>query len=69
MARLHRVATISAITTVIYLLCFFQVVTVPVLDTKISDQIVPVVRWNNYFPLSGSDGAVWFSSSPLMLVP
>lgn len=45
MARLHRVATISAITTLIYLLCFFQVVSVPLLDEKISGQIVPVLPW------------------------
>ncbi|KAG2022422.1 hypothetical protein CC2G_000171 [Coprinopsis cinerea AmutBmut pab1-1] len=45
MARLHRVATVATIVTVAYLLCFFQILSVPFLDEKITEQLIPVLPW------------------------
>ena len=44
MARAHRVALIATITTVTYLLLFFNIFPIPLLDAKIADQILFVVR-------------------------
>lgn len=44
MARAHRVSLIATIVTIVYLLLFFQVFPVPLLDAKIAEQILPVVR-------------------------
>ena len=40
MARAHRAALIATITTVTYLLLFFNIFTVPLLDAKIAEQIL-----------------------------
>jgi len=45
MARAHRVALIATITTVTYLLLFFNIFPVPLLDAKIAEQILPVLPW------------------------
>ena len=44
MARAHRAALIATISTVTYLLLFFNILPVPLLDAKIAEQILPVVR-------------------------
>lgn len=44
MARAHRITLIATITTVAYLLLFFNMLSVPLLDAKIAEQILPVVR-------------------------
>ena len=43
MARAHRVSLIATIITVVYLLLFFNIFPVPLLDPKIAEQILPVV--------------------------
>jgi hypothetical protein len=43
MARAHRVAAISAFCLVLYLLAFFRVVSVPFMEERIADEILPVV--------------------------
>ena len=43
MARAHRAALIATISTVTYLLLFFNIFPVPLLDAKIAEQILPVV--------------------------
>lgn len=45
MARAHRVALIATPTTALYLLLFFNLVPVPLLDAKIAEQILPVIPW------------------------
>ena len=50
MARAHRAALIATLTTVTYLLLFFNVFPVPLLNAKIAEQILPVVR--NFSPCS-----------------
>ncbi|KAF8799913.1 dolichol-phosphate mannosyltransferase subunit 3 [Phlegmacium glaucopus] len=45
MARAHRVALLATITTVAYLLLFFNMLSVPLLDAKIAGQILPVIPW------------------------
>lgn len=44
MARAHRVALIATITTITYLLLFFDIFPVPLLDVKVAEQILVVVR-------------------------
>ena len=44
MARAHRVSLIATIATVSYLLLLFNVFPLPLVDAKIAEQIVPVVR-------------------------
>jgi len=44
MARAHRVALMLAIVATSYLLCLFGVLSVPLVDPKVSEQILPVVR-------------------------
>ena len=44
MARAHRVALIATFATIAYLLLLFNVLPVPLLDAKIVEQILPVVR-------------------------
>lgn len=43
MARVHRVAFISTLVTIAYLLTFFGIFSVPLVDHKVVDQILPVV--------------------------
>jgi len=45
MARAHRMALIATITTLAYLLLFFNLLSVPLLDAKITEQILPVIPW------------------------
>jgi len=45
MARAHRIALIVTITTLAYLLLFFNLLSVPLLDAKITEQILPVIPW------------------------
>ncbi|KIJ97033.1 hypothetical protein K443DRAFT_681817 [Laccaria amethystina LaAM-08-1] len=45
MARAHRVAAISAFCLVLYLLAFFRVVSVPFMEERIADEILPVIPW------------------------
>jgi len=45
MARAHRAALIATIATVTYLLLFFNLFPVPLLDAKIAEQILPVIPW------------------------
>jgi len=45
MARAHRLSLIATIVTIVYLLLFFQVFPVPLLDAKIAEQILPVFPW------------------------
>jgi len=40
-----RAALIATITTVTYLLLFFNIFPVPLLDAKIAEQILPVLPW------------------------
>ncbi|KAJ3517409.1 hypothetical protein NLJ89_g529 [Agrocybe chaxingu] len=44
MARAHRVAAVTTLITIAYLLTFFNYLSVPLLDEKIAVQILPVVR-------------------------
>jgi len=44
MARVHRVVAFGAFATILYLLAFFQFISVPLLDSKVADAIIPVVR-------------------------
>jgi hypothetical protein len=43
MARAHRVGFVSVVATVVYVLTLYNVLSVPLLDQKISTQILPVV--------------------------
>ena len=43
MARAHRVAAISTFCLVLYLLAYFRVVSVPFVEERIADEILPVV--------------------------
>lgn len=45
MARAHRVSLIATIATVAYLLLFFNVFPLPLLDARIAEQILPVLPW------------------------
>jgi len=45
MARAHRVALILTIVATSYLLCLFGVLSVPLVDPKVSEQILPVLPW------------------------
>jgi len=45
MARAHRVALIATITTVTYLLLFFNIFPVPLLDANVAEQILFVIPW------------------------
>lgn len=51
MARAHRVALIATIATFTYFLLFFNIFPVPLLDAKIAEQILPLVR-KKIHPLS-----------------
>ena len=44
MARAHRVAFVTTIISVAYMLTFFGVLSVPLVDDKIAAQVLPVVR-------------------------
>jgi len=45
MARAHRAALIATIATVAYLLLSFNTLSVPLLDAKVAEQILPVIPW------------------------
>ncbi|KAF9459682.1 dolichol-phosphate mannosyltransferase subunit 3 [Collybia nuda] len=45
MARAHRVAIITTVFSVLYLLAFFQVLAVPLMDDRIVEEILPVIPW------------------------
>ncbi|KIM35613.1 hypothetical protein M413DRAFT_449659 [Hebeloma cylindrosporum] len=45
MARAHRVALIVTIVATSYLLTLFGVLSVPLLDPKVSEKILPVLPW------------------------
>ncbi|KAF9446502.1 dolichol-phosphate mannosyltransferase subunit 3 [Macrolepiota fuliginosa MF-IS2] len=45
MARVHRVALYASIATSLYLLVLFQLISVPLVDTEIVEQLLPVLPW------------------------
>ncbi|KAF9528122.1 dolichol-phosphate mannosyltransferase subunit 3 [Crepidotus variabilis] len=45
MARAHRVAATVTIVTIAYILTFFGVFSVPLVDEKVAAQILPVLPW------------------------
>lgn len=44
MARLHRVSIYSSILISIYLLVLFEILSIPLVDTSVAQEILPVVR-------------------------
>lgn len=48
MARAHRLALITTFFTTLYLLAFFEVVAVPLIDEKIVREVLPVVSKHIY---------------------
>ncbi|KAF9562289.1 dolichol-phosphate mannosyltransferase subunit 3 [Agrocybe pediades] len=45
MARAHRVAFVATLVTVAYFLTFFNYLSVPLVDSKVAEQILPVIPW------------------------
>ncbi|KAF8971896.1 dolichol-phosphate mannosyltransferase subunit 3 [Flammula alnicola] len=45
MARAHRLALLATVITAAYLLTFFNVLSVPLVDTKTAEKILPVLPW------------------------
>ncbi|KIK45559.1 hypothetical protein CY34DRAFT_22497 [Suillus luteus UH-Slu-Lm8-n1] len=45
MARLHRVSIYSSILISIYLLVLFEVLPIPLIDTNVTQDILPVIPW------------------------
>ncbi|KAH9486140.1 Dolichol-phosphate mannosyltransferase subunit 3 [Psilocybe cubensis] len=45
MARAHRVALLGTVVVISYVLTFFKILSVPLLDAKVADQIIPVLPW------------------------
>ncbi|TFK42208.1 dolichol-phosphate mannosyltransferase subunit 3 [Crucibulum laeve] len=45
MARAHRVAFLLSFITAAYLLTFFQVLSVPLVDDKVAQEVLPVLPW------------------------
>jgi len=66
MARAHRVALILTIVATSYLLCLFGVLSVPLVDPKVSEQILPVVRPIPLHIWRGSDHVFWNYAKPYL---
>ncbi|KAF8167226.1 dolichol-phosphate mannosyltransferase subunit 3 [Crassisporium funariophilum] len=45
MARAHRAAVLGTIAIIAYMLTLFNVLSVPLVDAKIAEQILPVFPW------------------------
>ena len=45
MARAHRVAAVATFLVIAYLLTLYNFLSVPLVDAKTAEQILPVVRW------------------------
>ncbi|PPQ66347.1 hypothetical protein CVT24_007184 [Panaeolus cyanescens] len=45
MARAHRVAFVGALTVIAYLLTLYNVLSIPLVDKEIADEILPVIPW------------------------
>ncbi|KDR85924.1 hypothetical protein GALMADRAFT_235093 [Galerina marginata CBS 339.88] len=45
MTRAHRVAFLSTVVVTAYLLTFFNVLSVPLIDTETAEQLLPVLPW------------------------
>ncbi|KAG2110114.1 dolichol-phosphate mannosyltransferase subunit 3 [Suillus clintonianus] len=45
MARLHRVSIYSSVLISIYLLMLFEVLSIPLIDTGVAQEILPVIPW------------------------